>query len=190
MISFEFNADLSGFERRIDEIEDAIVSSTRSAAHAGAFVLYSEMRQQVAQKPESVTGNLLESLYRQFAEDESAPPNPNAPQYEVATYVISWNHKKAGHGWLVENGHILWYQVRKVSWGWVTLKRPGVTGPKPDKHATRAEKDRYYMPWRDGGGPRWVEPYPFVRPTWEAKANAALSAARNMFFRRVREKLE
>jgi hypothetical protein len=187
-MEFNFSFDFASARRRLEDIQSAMESATRPAAHQGALVLYNEVRARVAALPESVTGNLLKSIYRQFAEGESFPAVSKSPRYPRATYVVSWNWRDAPHGWLVENGHIQWYVVRKGSKGWFTVKRPGVEGPPPPRDASKAVKDAYWLPWENG--PRWVEPSPFLRPAWDAKKHQALMAAQATFFKRVMEMLQ
>ena len=71
-----------------------------------------------------------------------------------ATYHVSWNAKEAPHGHLVEFGHI---QTRKVYIG------------SDGKWYTSPEK----LP-----EPKHVAARPFVRPAFDAKAQAALEAAK------------
>ena len=73
---------------------------------------------------------------------------------ERATYHVSWNAKKAPHGHLVEYGHL---QTRKVYIG---------------------SDGNWYTSPAKLPEPRHVAARPFVRPAFDAKANAALEAAR------------
>lgn len=71
-----------------------------------------------------------------------------------ATYQVSWNYKTAPHGRLVEYGHI---QTRKVYVG---------------------SDGRWYTSKILLAQPKRVAAKPFLRPAFDAKANAALEAAR------------
>lgn len=175
--------DFSGFNRKLKKVNDAIEAASRPAARAGALVLYNEMKVIAATKPNHYKHKLEDSIYHAFSEKRSLPSVAKSPGYPVAAYVVTYNHGTAPHGWWLENGHIQWYVVRKGSKGWFTVKRPGATGPAPSPRDGRAAMDAYWLPWEHG--PRWVEPSPFIRPTWEGKKHEALMASRAKFFRTV-----
>lgn len=100
------------------EVQEHVV---RSVAHAGADVLYGEARQlapvysgpaKTGVKP----GQLRDAIYQVYATQQSTP--------DLAVYEISWNHFKAPHGHLVENGHWLVRKIdgKKVRIQWVPAK--------------------------------------------------------------------
>ncbi|MDQ2139584.1 HK97 gp10 family phage protein [Alcaligenaceae bacterium B3P038] len=91
-MSLRFNGNLIADLDRLSEGLKAKVF--RPVAHAGSIVYYDEARRLVPVK----TGTLHDSIYRVFAEDLS--------DATTFVYEVSWNHSKAPHGWLVENGHL------------------------------------------------------------------------------------
>lgn len=91
-ISLRFEGNLIG---DLDRLESGLQEKVyRSVAHAGSIVYYDEARHLVP----VVSGKLKDSIYRVFADDLS--------NGQIKVYEVSWNHKKAPHGWLVENGHL------------------------------------------------------------------------------------
>jgi hypothetical protein len=71
---------------------------------------------------------------------------------DVFTYSVSWNHKKAPHGWWIEMGRYQRYMIKwgKRKGGWYTIK---------------AEK----LPT-----PKWVPPTPFLRPAYDGRGDDAI----------------
>jgi hypothetical protein len=124
-ISIKF--DPSGLNAALDLIAAEAKETTRPAAHAGAVVLYEEVKLNVSQLGKK-TGNLEQSIYHVFSKEDSDETR--------ATYHVSWNYKKAPHGHLVEYGYM---QTRKVYVGsdgnWYTSKErlptPRHVGAKP-----------------------------------------------------------
>lgn len=103
---FELSGDLlAGLEQLADDVEEHVV---RSVAHAGALVFYDEARALApvyrgTEKKGVRPGQLRDAIYRAYAERQSTAG--------AAVYQISWNTRKAPHGYLIEHGHWL---VRKV----------------------------------------------------------------------------
>ena len=89
------NADLSGFDRYLDELGEHAEEAARPAAQAAAQVLYDAVKRNVAGMGRR-TGKLAGAIYQAYSEDQSAVGR--------ATYHVSWNHKKAPHGHLLEWG--------------------------------------------------------------------------------------
>lgn len=139
----------------LNTLADKADEVARPAAQAMAQVFYDEIKRNVS-KLGRVTGNLDRGIYQVFSQSNSGQAK--------ATYHVSWNHKKAPHGHLVEWGHIQRYQVYVNSKGeFKTAIRPEAQGkPKPRRNASQAEKDAYYVPL--SGGPKQVAARPFVRP--------------------------
>lgn len=168
--------DLSGLRGMLTELGDKADEATRPAAQAASQVLYDEVKRNVAAMGRK-TGNLDKSIYQVYSEDHSGP--------QSATYHISWNHRKAPHGHLLEFGHIQRYASHLGKDGkWYTLVRPEMRGtPRPKRRASQAEKDAYYV-LRAGGEVHWVG-QAFVRraaikfPEAEAAAKAVLVRALN-----------
>lgn len=97
---FRIRVDLSqlGMDTLVADAEAA----ARPAAQAGAQVLYEAVLRNV-NGIKRHTGNLQRSIYQAYSQDNSGPGK--------ATYHVSWNHKKAPHGHLVEWGHLQRYAV-------------------------------------------------------------------------------
>lgn len=164
------SVDLSALHSVLDGMADKADSAARPAAQAAAQVLYEAVlgnARQLGQK----SGKLVGSIYQVFSHDNSGPGR--------ATYHVSWNHRKAPHGGLVEFGYVQRYQVHVRSDGtWFTVVRPEKRGtPKPRRGASQAEKDAYYVPL---ASPRQVAAKSFVRratsvfPAAEAAATQRL----------------
>lgn len=93
--------DLSSLDALMEDLGDSAEAAARPAAQAAAQVLYDAVVRNVAQLGRS-TGKLSSSIYQVYSEDHSGPGR--------ATYHISWNHRKAPHGHLVEFGYIQRYR--------------------------------------------------------------------------------
>ncbi|MEM5384141.1 HK97 gp10 family phage protein [Paraburkholderia phymatum] len=151
-MSLTINANLGGIESLLDELADNAEEAARPAAQAAAQVLYDAVKLNVASIGR-VTGNLDRSIYQVYSRDDSAQGR--------ATYHVSWNHKKAPHGWLVENGHLQKYKVYLGKDGkWYTDKKAPLPSPKH------------------------VGARPFVRPA-QARFPAALDAAVAELLKRI-----
>lgn len=91
---FEMRIDFDDVLSMFDGIEQAAKEKlSRPVAQAGAQVFYDAYRAKVPTN----TGNLRRAIYQAFSKDKSSGP--------TAEYHVSWNHKKAPHGWNVEYGH-------------------------------------------------------------------------------------
>lgn len=156
--------DLSGLNARLDSLNEAAEAAARPAAQAASQVYYDHMVRNV-ERIGHKSGNLRSALYQVFSQDHSGPGR--------ATYHISWNHRKAPHGHLVEFGHIQRYKVYVGSDGnWYTAVRPEMRGKRrPKRGASQAVKDAFYVTLPT---PKHVAAQPFVRT---AAAAAALATA-------------
>jgi Bacteriophage HK97-gp10, putative tail-component len=151
-LSLTISADTAALEGFLDDLGDAAEQAVRPAAQAAAQVLYHAVKRNVASIGR-VTGNLDRSIYQVYSEDQSSEG--------VATYHVSWNHVKAPHGWLVENGHIQEFRVYLGKDGRLyTDKRH----PLPE--------------------PKHVGAKPFVRPA-QAQFPQALDAAEAELLKRI-----
>lgn len=168
-----FSLDTSGFESFLEDLGAAAEEAVRPAAQAGAQVLYDAVKANVG-KIGKVSGNLAASIYQAYSHSNSDDLR--------ATYHVSWNHKKAPHGGLLEYGHWQRYQVVQTRAGkWVTVIRPEKVGqPKPKRRASQAEKDAYYMP--RPGGPVYVPGKAFMRNALATTPNQVLDAMRGKIF--------
>jgi hypothetical protein len=153
-MSMTITANIAGIDSLLDQLADTAEEAARPAAQAGAQVLYDAVKRNVAAIGR-VTGNLDRSIYQVYSADES--------EQGKATYHVSWNHIKAPHGGLVENGHIQRFKVYLGKDGkWYT-----------DKKAPLAT-------------PRQVGAHPFVRPA-QAQFPQAVDAAVAELTKRIDE---
>lgn len=166
--------DLSSLNSMLTEMADAAEAAARPAAQAAAQVLYDEVRRNVGAIPQK-TGNLGRSIYQVFSQDHSGEGR--------ATYHVSWNHRKAPHGQLVEFGHIQRYASYIGKDGnWYTAVRPESRGkPKPSRRASQAVKDAYYVALP---APKQVAAKSFVRAA-VSKFPQAEQAAAEVLYRAI-----
>lgn len=111
MFSIEF--DYAKIAKKLDGITEASKDALRPAAQAGAEIFYLEARMRApvsdgshffygsSSKKSGVryffkSGNLRDSIYQYYNKRASTP--------EKAVYSISWNHRKAPYGYMVEYG--------------------------------------------------------------------------------------
>ncbi len=90
--SLSIKFDAGNISSGLDAIVEAAKKATRPAAQAGAQVFYDEVLLRVPVK----TGTLKSSIYQVFSKDNSTD--------DKAVYQVSWNHRKAPHGHLIEFG--------------------------------------------------------------------------------------
>lgn len=100
--SFGMELDLSAVNDMLSALESGVEAAIRPMAQAGAQVIYERVRLNV-QGLGRVTGNLDRSIYQYFSDEKSEDG-------KRAEYHISWNHKKAPHGHLVEFGYLQRYR--------------------------------------------------------------------------------
>lgn len=146
--------DIRDLDAVIDGYQARLLENARPAAQAGAEVLYRAVLRNVNALGKK-TGNLEKAIYQAHSTHESRPG--------VEVYHVSWNPRKAPHGYILEYGHIQRYAVHLAPDGnWYTLIRPGMRGKrKPSRRASQAVKDAYYVP--RPGGPVQVPAAAFVR---------------------------
>jgi len=143
----------------------------RSAAHAGAVVMYNELHAKVPVEK----GVLKESLFRWFDTKRSTPT--------VQRYLVGPNKQEAGHWANVEFGHFRYNKsLGKGKWAKSKLAK-GQTGK------TKNTKGQ----WHGGRGAldaaKWVPPHPYLRPAWEAKKGTVAKVMRSRAGVRLRELL-
>lgn len=174
--TLDIGVDLSGLDDLLQQWGDAVEGATRPAAQAAAQVFYERVEANVAAIG-YVTGNLRQSIYQAFSAAHSGDG--------IATYHVSWNHKKAPHGGLLEHGHWQRYAVQITKNGWRTLIRPEKLGTKkPGRRASQAEKDAYYVP--RPGGPVYIPGKAFLRRA-SVVAPQATHAAREVLLAAIAE---
>jgi hypothetical protein len=171
-VSFSFKDDYSASLKKLaKDINDKIL---RSSARAGALVFYDLIHQNA---PTPKTGNLQKSIYHKFVSEE------DRPNYKA--YRVGINHIKAPHWYWLEYGHISYYAVKKdpKTGEFVTLVRPDKMGtPPPKRRASRAEKDAYYIPRKNG--PFTVLGTAFVRKSYDQ----GLPMVRDAVIKRAQER--
>lgn len=121
-MSLTITVNTDALDSLLDELADQAEEAARPAAQAGAQVLYDAVARNVASIGK-VTGNLARSIYQVYSKDQSGPGS--------ATYHVSWNHRIAPHGQLVENGYVQRYKVYMGKDGnWYTNKNAPLPEPK------------------------------------------------------------
>lgn len=131
--------------------EDLHEKALRSAVHAGAKVLFDELRVRVPVDQGTLHGAIYE--WRDVRQSKDSRQ----------VYAVGVNKSKAPHWFNVEYGH---WRVNVV-----------VRGPGGRVLATRERLQ----------APVWVAAHPYLRPTWDSRANDALQAMRKRLGERVAE---
>lgn len=172
--SLRLKYDTSGLDAYLDSMGERAAEAIRPAAAAGAKVLYDRVKLNVAALGK-VTGNLDASIYRTLSESNSTDGK--------VVYHISWNHRKAPHGHLVEYGYMQRYEYYQRDDGQVRIKvRPEAQGKrKPGRRASAAEKAAYYVMLPT---PKHVPGKSFVRSAVSA-FDAAYAAAEDVLISRT-----
>lgn len=170
-----------------DSTQQNLEEATRPAAQAGAQVFYDEVKRNVSTLGDvfATTGRLSDAIYQVFSKDNSVG-NTNGTAYNVASYHVSWNHKKAPHGHLVEFGHMQPYVVYRSRDGRLHTKvRPEKLKEYLAKYHGRTVpkelRSQYFIPYPV---PKQVPAYPFVRPAM-AKADEAYERASEILWAAV-----
>lgn len=160
----------------LDDFADFLPDAFRSAAAAGARVFYDEL---LVRAPVGPTGNLKKAIYRWY--DKKASTDGRQ------VYRAGVNVKKAPHWWLVEYGHFRRNKLIRVRPGADVSKYRNKKTGKP--LAFVAKDGHTYIPRNKGAGTVnvWVPPTPYLRPSFEAKKNAALQAMRARLAQRIGE---
>jgi hypothetical protein len=153
-VSFGVTVNVSEIDAFADGLVEEVDKALRPAVQAGAEVLYRAVLTNVDRLGQK-TGNLKGSIYQAYSTHQSTP--------EHVQYEVSWNPRKAPHGFIVENGHLQRYASYVGRDGkWHTAVRADAKGKsKPNRRASQAEKDAYYVLRK--GGPVQVVPAAFVR---------------------------
>jgi len=158
----------------LDQMADRADGAVRPASQAAAQVLYDQVKLNVSGLGRQ-TGNLYGAIYQVYSKQKSGPG--------VATYQISWNKRKAPHGYLIEYGHIQRYVTYMGKDGrFYTAIRPSKRGtPKPGRRASQAVKDAYYVPL---AVPKQIPGAAFLRNA-TSYAQAAADAAERVLIRHI-----
>lgn len=173
-----FAITLNSQELGLDELGAEALAAARPAAQAGAQVLYEAVKSNVS-RLRKVTGNLAASIYQAHIDAEERPGH--------SAYRVSWNKKKAPHGYLVEFGYLQRYEMARDARGrFFPMVRPEKIGqPKPKRSAPQSVKDAYYVPRK--GGPKQIAGKAFLRSA-AGRAGQAKDAMRDRFFAELEAK--
>lgn len=173
--SFGIDADLGNLLGLLDQLEGNVEEAIRPAAQAATQVLYERVKINVLALGK-VTGNLERSIYQAYSPEKSKDG-------QRAEYHVSWNHKKAPHGHLIEWGWLQRYVYRPDGMG--PMVRPGMDGTKkPGRRASQAQKDAYYVTLPT---PKQIPGRAFVRSAISSLPEAQ-KAAEAELWRRLFEK--
>lgn len=167
-----FAITMSAADLGLEALADDALAASRPSAQAGAQVLYDQVKANVA-RLRRVTGNLADSIYQAFIDGDATPGRSG--------YRVSWNKKKAPHGFLVEFGHLQRYEIARDERGRMfPMVRPEMQGqPKPKRSAPQSVKDAYYVPRK--GGPLQIPAKAFLRSA-VSRMPQAQAAMRDRWF--------
>lgn len=176
--TFGITADTSALGDFLDALGEEAEAAIRPAAQAITQVLYDQVKLNVSMLGR-VTGNLAGSIYQAYSPEHSEDG-------KRAEYHVSWNHKKAPHGHLVEYGYIQRYRYYQDNQGNVRpMVRPGMEGQKrPSRRASDAAKAAYYVTLDT---PKQVPGKAFVRNA-ASKMGEALLAGEKVLLERIMQK--
>ena len=169
-----------------DDLAYRVEKATRPAAQAAAQVFYDEARLNVSRLNKWTArtpgnrqpGVLQDAIYQTFSKDNSGA--------NLATYHVSWNHKKAPHGHLLEYGHMQPYEYYIDKRGFFHTKvRPSMLADYLKFYRNKAVpkhlRDKYFIRLPV---PKQIPAYPFIRPAM-AKAQQAYDRATKIILEAV-----
>jgi len=176
--TFGIGFDLDGVGSLLDQLEEGASEALRPAAQAATQVIYDRVKLNVRALGR-VTGNLEKSIYQAFSPE-------NSQDGIRVEYHVSWNHKKAPHGHLVEFGYLQRYRYYQDNRGQVRpMVRPGMDGQKPPgRRASLAAKAAYYVTLDT---PKQVPGKSFVRSAASSMAEANKAADAELWRRLFEE---
>jgi hypothetical protein len=161
-----------------DDRSFRVAEAVRPAAQAAAQVFYDEVRSNVDRlrrhtartKGSKAPGVLKDSIYQVFSKDNSGRM--------VSEYHVSWNHRKAPHGHLIEYGHMQPYQYYIDKQGnFHTAVKPKMLKKYMERYYGKTVpkhlRDKYFIRLPV---PIQVPAYPFIRPAF-LKAQEAYDKA-------------
>lgn len=165
--TFSIDFDMGDLNTYLDQLGKDAEKAIRPAAQAAAQVLYERVKLNVATLGRE-TGNLDRSIYQAFSPEHSKDG-------QRAQYNVSWNHRVAPHGHLVEYGYLQRYRYYQDNQGRVRpMVRPGMESSKrPGRHATEAQKAAYYVTLET---PKQIPGKAFVRNASAALPDAYMAA--------------
>lgn len=176
--TFGIESELSGLNVFLEQLEGAAAEAIRPAAQAATQVIYDRVKSNVRALGRE-TGNLDKSIYQAFSPEKSKTG-------QRAEYHVSWNHKVAPHGHLVEYGYLQRYRYYRDNQGRVRpMVRPGMDGrPPPSRRASQEQKDAYYVPLPT---PKQVPGKAFVRSAEGSLPDAYLAAEDELISRLLKK---
>lgn len=165
--TFAAKAETGGLEAYLDQLGKEAQKAIRPAAQAGTQAIYDRVKANVARLGRK-TGNLDRAIYQVYSKS-------NSKTGKKAEYHVSWNHRVAPHGRLVEYGYYQRYMYYQGNDGKVRpMVRPGMESqPRPGRHASQAAKDAYFVTLPS---PRHVPGKFFVRNAATAFGEAYVAA--------------
>ncbi len=148
----------------LEKFEKAIYETVlRSAAYAGAEMMYKEVQMRVPVR----TGKLKESLFVYFDRKLDQPT--------FKSYLVGPNKRKAPHWYNVEYGHFR-YNRSNGQGGWMRSKsNPNARGPGAHDLAGALPV------------PIWVPAKPYMRSAYDAKIAACLNRMKERLGERIKE---
>ena len=173
--TFGIDAGLGGLFDFLDALDSDAEAAIRPAAQAATQVIYERVKLNVKALGRK-TGNLERSIYQAYSPEKSTSGMR-------AEYHVSWNHKVAPHGHLLEWGWMQRYRYRPDGMG--PMVRPGMDGrPKPGRRASQEQKDAYYIPLPT---PKQIPGKAFVRSAESSLPEAYLAAEDELIKRLLRK---
>lgn len=114
-MSLSMRFDVAAVQDFVSALRDDVQQAIRPAAQAGSQLLYEQVQRNVPRGTQGHwfhgtsfkkngkkywfdAGTLSKSIYQVYSQDNSGP--------QLATYQISWNHRKAPYGFMVEYGTV------------------------------------------------------------------------------------
>lgn len=175
--SVKMGLDTTGLEQYLDALAEDAQAAVRPAAQAAAQVLYERVQMNVATLGRK-SGNLASAIYQAYSPEQSTDGK--------AVYNVSWNHKTAPHGHLVEYGYLQRYRYYQDAQGNVRpMVRAGMEGKaRPTRRASQSAKNAYYVTLDT---PKQVPGKAFVRSAQSAMGEA-YKAAEEELLRRILQK--
>lgn len=163
--------DVAALDAAVDAMDTRLQQNARAAAQAGAEVFYRAVKQNVAAIGRA-RGNLAAAIYQAFVSAES--------NERRAVYDVTWNNRKAPHGYWLEYGFIRRYATYVGKDGkWHAAVRGGKRGTKQSVYVnasgthlsgrSEAQRAAYYVPLPQ---PVQMPAKAFIRSAWSRRDEA------------------
>ena len=155
---------------KLENLQTEVSAALRPAAHQGSVVFYDEMKIRAPVE----TGGLRDSIYRAHVAEKSSGSRQ--------VYQVGPNVSKAPHWHLLEFGH----------WLYNAFANGRFLPSKSNKKLRVKKPPSGHKAVHDLPGaldqPVFVPASPYIRPTFDAKAGAALARAKERFAEVLRER--